>query len=137
MAPAGLRYHFDQELERGGVCHRTILHATAHNGFDERPYDNVPRLTTNMSLTGVIVAAVFVGLAILVVAVIRWEIPRWKRGLQVYATLAQMAEQKMAENQAASEPPPPPLMSPDGTWWWDGLRWQPTELQQRGQPPTS
>jgi hypothetical protein len=84
-----------------------------------------------MSWTGVTVAAIFIGLAIFVVAVIRWEIPRWKRGLQVRMTLLQMAEQKTVEDQAASKPPR--LVSPDGLWWWDGQRWLPTEFQ-RQQP---
>jgi len=91
-----------------------------------------------MSWTGVIVAAIFIGLAILVVAVIRWEIPRWRRGAQVFFTLAQTADQKMAGNQAAPKPPPP-LLSPDGMWWWDGQRWQPSDLQRRSprEPPVS
>jgi len=88
-----------------------------------------------MSWTGVIVTAVFVGLAIFVVAVIRWEIPRWKRGWQVRMTVLQMAEQKMTEDQATSKPPP--LVSPDGMWWWDGQRWQPTERQQHQRRPTA
>jgi hypothetical protein len=88
-----------------------------------------------MSWTGVIVAAIFIGLAIFVVAVLRWEIPRWRRGAKVFMTLAQMAEQKMAEDRAA--PKPPLLLSPDGLWWWDGQRWLPTELQQRQRPPTA
>jgi hypothetical protein len=46
-----------------------------------------------MSWTGVIVAAIFIGLAIFVVGVISWEIPRWRRGAQVFMTMAQMAEQ--------------------------------------------
>ncbi len=85
-----------------------------------------------MSWTGVIVAAVFVGLGAFVFAFFWWEIPRWKRGAQAFMALAQLAEEKMAED---NKPKPPPMLSPDGMWWWDGQRWQPTDQEQR-RPPT-